>query len=661
MRLHRAGAAALAVLTAAAGLSARQGDQARAQVGLGLAQSYDVQVIDSPAPGVNLNFGDGIVSAGDITGDGKHDLFVPQLREEGKVFAFNGATGALLYTLTPPETAPAVGRQTNFGRMISRMSDIGSCPGHLTANASQLCALPAIGPKDGSAELLVGAPHVDIGGTDIGRAYLFDGASGALLKKIAMPPADVASEAVVAASLRGFPFGRSVLNPASPHSADPAVQKGDMNGGGEPDFAVGNSTFFESGPATNPACDPGPCAGSGRVYLYEGEDIVGSDPEVVLDAPYKVVKNPMSQTDQSADPVNHDSEFFGHSLFPIGDVGQCKTAGIEPGALCSRVDSSGERDQRADIVIGAPRTDWPVEFIDAGVAWLVDGPTGAVLTRYDSPDPQKGTLFGFSLTGGEAIGDSGNTDHPDVLIASIMHSHDKVSDGRAWIMNGNPDTGPSTIVIGQLDDPTPAQGGNFGSPASGIGNVAGPDPRGEVIVGGLGPFIPGDDTTIINDVHVMSPLTGQTLATLDDPDQQPGSAFGSGVAPMGDLNDDGLMDFAVGAVFWSSDALSRAGRVYIFRSTTEPVEVERAVSLQLRKHLRAKGAVTAAEPACFDSVPVVIKRNGSKVKSTTTAPDGTYSVRLKDRPGRYQAIAKQVGIDGGTCLKAVSEVKRHKH
>ncbi|MGH9181772.1 MAG: integrin alpha, partial [Acidimicrobiales bacterium] len=202
---------------------------------------------------------------------------------------------------------------------------------------------------------------------------------------------------------------------------------------------------------------------------------------------------------------------------------------------------------------------------DAGAAYLFDGPTGSVLLQYDHPEPQHGVLFGFNSTAGGAIGDVGNTSTPDVFLPSIIQGRQLIGQGRGYVFNGNIKSGPSTTLISLLDDPTPSQGGNFGAPYAAVGDVAG-DPRNEILVGALGPFIPGDDQTIIGDVHVMSPLTGEALLTLADPDQQPGSAFGTGVAALGDLNADGAMDFAVGAGFYSGSGGASQGRIYLFRS-----------------------------------------------------------------------------------------------
>jgi IPT/TIG domain len=103
-----------------------------------------------------------------------------------------------------------------------------------------------------------------------------------------------------------------------------------------------------------------------------------------------------------------------------------------------------------------------------------------------------------------------------------------------------------------------------------------------------------------------------------------------------------------------------------------PVSHARAISLTLKKHLVAKGVVSSTEdPAftdCVAGVPVKIQRKTNSgwknVGSTTTSDTGSYKKSLKDKPGKYRAIAKKVGLGDpvtDTCTKATSPVRKHKH
>ena len=104
----------------------------------------------------------------------------------------------------------------------------------------------------------------------------------------------------------------------------------------------------------------------------------------------------------------------------------------------------------------------------------------------------------------------------------------------------------------------------------------------------------------------------------------------------------------------------------------EPTKHARSISLTLKKHLVAKGVVSSTEdPAftdCVASVPVKIQRktkSGWKnVGSATTTDTGSYKKSIKDKPGKYRAIAKKVGLGDpvtDVCSKATSPVRKHSH
>jgi hypothetical protein len=95
----------------------------------------------------------------------------------------------------------------------------------------------------------------------------------------------------------------------------------------------------------------------------------------------------------------------------------------------------------------------------------------------------------------------------------------------------------------------------------------------------------------------------------------------------------------------------------------------RSISLTLRRHLIAKGAVTVEDDTaeCIAGVPVKIQRRKKgggwkNVGSTTTTDAGKYKRAIKDRPGKYRAVAPAVTLaDDSVCSKAVSPRVRHRH
>jgi hypothetical protein len=95
----------------------------------------------------------------------------------------------------------------------------------------------------------------------------------------------------------------------------------------------------------------------------------------------------------------------------------------------------------------------------------------------------------------------------------------------------------------------------------------------------------------------------------------------------------------------------------------------RTVTLSLKKHLRAKGVVSVGDgfTACTASVPVKIQRrvsgNWKSVGSTTTDASGSYSKKIKDKPGKYRAKATKVALNNGVdvCLGDTSPTRKHTH
>jgi hypothetical protein len=95
----------------------------------------------------------------------------------------------------------------------------------------------------------------------------------------------------------------------------------------------------------------------------------------------------------------------------------------------------------------------------------------------------------------------------------------------------------------------------------------------------------------------------------------------------------------------------------------------RSVTLGLKKHLVARGAVSVGDAftACVANVPVKIQRKTSggwkSVGSTTTDASGSYKKKIKDKPGKYRAKAPKVALNNGVdvCLGDTSPARKHTH
>lgn len=491
-----------------------------------LPRGYTVQRVDSPNPTAGGNFGIGFVNAGDVNGDGADDLLVGTDEHggsQGQVFVISGKDGKPLRTIDPPELSTG-GTLASFGSYVGKLDDV---------------------TGDGVPEFLITALGVDVIAQDQGRAYVYNGATGTLIKRIDMPATDASTQVG-----RKPAFGRTILS------------LGNVVGNSKPDIYVGASDFYDTS-STNPACTPGPCLQAGRAYVYDGAGVSG-DPNVPLSAPAYTIKNPLAQTDDSVTPVNTNRESMGYSVAPVGDVGSCKF--FAPGTICPTSASSSSPDGFPDFALSAHRTD-AFGMFDVGVVYLVDGASGAIVYVYQHPEPQPASIFGFTNYNQPAIGDVGASTLPDVYEAAMRQNDRFTADGSGYVMNGQFKLGgsPNAISFATFRDPTPYASGNFGTSSAGIGNVAG-DSRNEILIGAYGPHNPGTHPGVLGDVHVFSALTERALQTLRDPDRQADSGYGNALQPLGDVNGDGLLDFAVGSGLWDAPAGADQGRIYIFRS-----------------------------------------------------------------------------------------------
>ena len=622
-----------AALTAVAALVA-------APTALGaLPLGYDVQKIDSPNVTVGGDFGIAMVSPGDLDGDGQADIVIGTDEHGGSagtIFELSGADGSTIRSISSPDAAGDTGTLPSFGSYVGGLADIGSCGG---GTAGQTCGLATIGAPDGVPEVLVTALGQDVTFpdpansdtpatlVDAGRAYVVDGATGAILKPIDMPPADLSLQLHALGGAKKPALGRTILSPSSQfgvaNAAPPAaVQAGDVTGGGAADFIVDASDFFETGATANPQSDCATnttfnadpdlnqCIQAGRGYLFTGESIAGSDPSVALNSPLYTVTNPAAQADDPNTPVNNNRENLGYSIAPVGDLGKCNI-NPGPGMACTNANSTGTPDGVPDIALSSHRTD-DFGMFDVGVFMLLDGVNGSVLYTYHHPEPQPASLFAFSNYNQPAFGDLGQSTAPDIYQAAMRQNNPFTGGGKGYVMNGAFKQGgsPNSISFSTMVDPTPHPSEDFGTSSAGIGNVFGDD-RNELLIGAYGPHNPGTANDTINDVHIFDPIHEASLLDIQAPDQQAGLGFGTSLAPLGDLNGDGFLDFAVGAGLFDEahsgggcppppGLCADTGRVYIFRSNNtatpppppeEPAVVQagRSITLAANKNKVKKG------------------------------------------------------------------------
>ena len=696
-----------------------------------LPRTYQVQRVDSPAPVTDGNFGMSLANVGDVDGDGRDDLLTGTDKHGtrvGQVFVISGADGSTIRAYQLPDTDPGSppgppgDRRSGFGAAVSKLADLASCPG-FSGTAGEPCALAALGGADGVPEHLVSASGVDVDadGDDLGVVYVFDGASGALLKRLRMPAGDRSDQ--IASSGNDPRFGRTLLSPAGlppcdqngdepfggpgiaacppvglpsgtaqPYAQPEAVRAGDVDGDGYPDVLVGATDYDETKATAHPDSDCAtqagsePCGGAGRVYLYSGGDIQGSDPVAALESA-TIVKNPLSQADDPTPPsAFSNDEAFGILLIPVGDAGKCSDATVtQPGDFCAAA-SAAQDEGRPDFAIAANAVDL-FGYTDVGEVLLMDGAKLSVIKDTEYPDPRIDPAWGITQNGVvyPALGDLAGTTLPDFYVPDIQWSGDHEAQGRGLVVNGDPRTSGSFREFPALFvDPTPQGSEQFGASAASLGNVAG-DVRSEVLVGAIGPHNPGQNPGIVNDVHIFDPTTETALQSIRAPDAQGGEAFGAALQPLGDVNGDGFVDFAVGAGFYDLGSTGSAGRVYIFRSDDSPapaaaapvapssqvvslagreIEIEaRPARVRARRTVKFAGLLEAFanEQACErdQRVEVQRRRPGSLRYRTfaraQTSQGGTFTVRTK--PATTYVYRARVAR-GDACQGAVSNRER---
>lgn len=101
----------------------------------------------------------------------------------------------------------------------------------------------------------------------------------------------------------------------------------------------------------------------------------------------------------------------------------------------------------------------------------------------------------------------------------------------------------------------------------------------------------------------------------------------------------------------------------------EPVTHQVTISLSLRRHLIAKGALGPPDGylACTRGAPVAIFKKKATggwrfIKGTTSNDYGRYRMRLPDKPGRYVVHSPEGPVDDlNRCAETSSIVRRHSH
>ena len=659
--------------------------------GPGLPRTYTARIVDSPNPLPGGSFGWGIASA-DLTGDGKLDLVVAQAEAgaagnggRGQVFILNGATGALVDTIDPPEENPDTATPPTLAFVyVETMPDVGSCPGGDGADADKICDAQVVGPGDGIPEIIVGSRNLrvdvdpadgdggtrDSGDPRLGRGYIFDGATRAVLKRIDMPIADRKAQAAIAGAgvANANPqFARVMTNPSGlePCAGEGSVplfdfgvapcptksagdRLGDVNGDGVPDVVItarnqvertgpvpggtdpviAETEYAAAGTQCRNVTSPATCT-SGKAWVYSGA-IAGTLPSAILDTALYSVKDPRAQTGGAE---------FGGNLMRVGDI--CSFA--PPSNQCAAPDG------RPEFVIPARNLDYPLAnpdvgagnpFENVGASFLYNGANGNLIRIVPSPEPQARSQFGGGFNSGRPAGDLGATTLPDFVQSAPLQNSLSTDDGKAWVFNGDLNAGggaEQSWNFATLTDPTPRIGANYGGAMTGVGDlVSGPDaPANEMLMGGFGfdPFTEASNNGVA-DLHIVNPQLQKNLQTIPHPEGNRGDGFGVGITPMGDLNGDGFLDFAASAYLANVGTNGGQGRAYIFTSDNSPLP-------------SGPSAPPAEEPT---GPPALQAGRCANETRGTDAPDTLNGTVAGDRMFGFAGDDVVNGLDAKDCL-----------
>ncbi|MEM7204453.1 MAG: integrin alpha [Planctomycetota bacterium] len=387
-------------------------------------------------------------------------------------------------------------------------------------------AVAVLGDTNGDDldDLLLGAPGADAPGIDAGTIRVLSGADGSTLW---WRPGDAA----------GDRFGHAVAS------------AGDVNGDGFADVIVGapgsDRTALDAGSATVLSgrdgqvlhVFDGSAADDGFGWAVAGAGDVNGDgyDDVIVGAP-------------RSDGVGADAG-SAHVLSGLDGAVLHTFAGLSAGdQLGYAVAGAGDVDGDcfADLVLGAPTADNGGG--DSGAVWVHSGADGSVLLQQLGANA--GDQFGWSVDG---VGDVDGDGQPDVAVGAPLADDAAPDAGLATVLSG----ADGTQLLSHFGD---EPGESCGWSVRRAGDVDG-DGRGDLVIGAPGDSKAGAGA---GSARVVSGASAVRLHTYYG--RNPGDAFGTSVGGGGTINADGFGDIIVGAP-GSDDAGAESGQaeVYLIR------------------------------------------------------------------------------------------------
>jgi formylglycine-generating enzyme required for sulfatase activity len=501
-------------------------------------------------------FGGSVSGIEDVNGDGHGDVVVGAALDDsnhdyeysGNAYIFSGADSVLLHVVKSPNKD----NYAYLGCYVSGMADVNG---------------------DSRGDFVLGVPSEDPDDStyNAGRAYIFSGSDGALIRTLDSPNEE-----------EGGRFGSAVSNVP------------DIDGDGREDVVVGAS-FEDPADSTSEA---------GRAYIFLSSNPTPTPTHTPTPTQTPTVI-PTSIYLELISPNEKQDGYFGYSISSISDLNGDGYEDVMVGVerenrvhIISGVDSALIRtlmspnpyggsafgcsvssirdvdgDNYDDVVVGAYYEGMDNPRLRPGYAYILSGADGSLIQKFASPNEQNGGHFGYSVS---SIPDV-NGDGCDDAIVGARSEGSPFIRGRAYIFSG-----ATGAVLHTLD-----RNANFARVVCGIADVNG-DGRGDVVVSsadGLGVtgengalIFSGSDGTLLrksstsyspsalsgikdidddgwddiivgtrDEVYVYSGQSGTLLYTLTSTNITEYGNFGSSVSNVPDVNGDGYEDIVVGA------------------------------------------------------------------------------------------------------------------
>ncbi|MEC8424160.1 MAG: integrin alpha, partial [Myxococcota bacterium] len=360
---------------------------------------------------------------------------------------------------------------------------------------------------DGYADILVGAPNLDIGATNEGGVYVFLGMDLGTASDLQLYDAH--------ATLTGEAGGDRV--------GEAATDAGDVDGDGMSDVLIGASGNDDAGTS------------AGKAYLLYGDSI--TDDAVLSDADF-------GWTGEAAGDV------AGASVAGLGDIDGDGTDDLLVGAWGS--DDAASNAGKAYILLGSSLPADGAPLSSASVTLLGEG------------------VDDFAAYAVAGPGDVDGDGRGDVLLGAYGDAPSGSRSGRSYLVYASSLAGGSTLDLGSADHRFSGEAGSdlSGIRVAGAGDVDN-DGLADLMVGAPANDTAGSNAGKVYLILAENiPATRNIgLGTVDYAftGEAIGDQAGYGIAGVGDVDGDGFSDMLIGSWGDNTGGID-AGKAYLMRS-----------------------------------------------------------------------------------------------